>query len=566
MQRLVVSLVVVGMLVLLAARLWSPATAPAVPPPRAPRQRPVVAAMAAATDTPEAPAPRPPELAPGQAVTIDLTEPPATRYLSAKTDGNDAFYGRLLEEESRGKAIYDPALSRAAREFVYQYSNLGMDPPSDVRTFLTTAAGAIAGDTVFQHLRSNSDAEAALRQAIRAVLDGATKGSGLLHVGIGEVYQPGASLARHIGVVGTRLGIDVEPLARQVGIGESWQLRGRLRADWRDLQALVLRPDGTLSKATVQLTGDRLVVQVAGEDQRGGVELQVVGDGPDGPGKLVQVRVEVGQALPTQYQATLPPDESALKTADAAAAYALQLLNADRQRFKLKPLGWDPQLAAIAKDHSADMRDNGFFGHVSPTTGLHPDRLAKAGYLAITSAENVAHNPAIYEAELGLMHSLGHRRNILDPQLTHVGIGVAGAEDERGERRWWLTQLFATPTPMLTAAQAMAEVERRVGAERQAHDLEALAPTPALNDVADAALPLALDDKLQDASSRALALAQERHAVHGRLRVWTAITADLGQLTWPEAVTLPASRSIGLATAQRADGKIAVVLLIGEGL
>ena len=145
MQRLVVSLVVVGMLVLLAARLWSPATAPAVPPPRAPRQRPVVAAMAAATDTPEAPAPRPPELAPGQAVTIDLTEPPATRYLSAKTDGNDAFYGRLLEEESRGKAIYDPALSRAAREFVYQYSNLGMDPPSDVRTFLTTAAGAIAG-------------------------------------------------------------------------------------------------------------------------------------------------------------------------------------------------------------------------------------------------------------------------------------------------------------------------------------------------------------------------------------------------------------------------------------
>ncbi len=557
----------VMLLVFVAARLWPPppAASHAAPSPHAPHTRPV---SPPTEELPEVavPPPRPPEFAPGQAVTIALTEPPAERYLSVKTDGNDEFYGKLVREESHGKAVFDPSLGRAAREFVYQFSNLGMDPPSDVRTFLTTSSGAIAGDTVFQHLRSNSDAEGALRQAIRAVLDGSTIGSGVLHVGVGEVLQPGASLARHIGVVGTRLGIDVEPLSRRVALGESWRLRGRMHAPWRHLEALELRPDGSLATLEVRVTGSALEVVVPGEARPGGVELQVVGEGPDGPGKLVQVRVEVGQPLPVRYAATLTPDETPLKSADSAAAYALQLLNADRQAHGVPPLAWDPQLAAIAREHSADMRDNGFFGHVSPTTGMHPDRLAKAKYVAIASAENVAHNPSVFEAELGLMHSLGHRRNILDPQMTHVGVGVAGADDDQGRRRWWLTQLFARPSPHLTPAAAVAEVRRQLTAQRQELDLPALRDNAALDEVADTALQLALNDQLEDASSRALALAQERHAVHGRLRVWTAVTADLAQMQWPEAAKLPASRSIGLAAAQREDGRVALILLLSEGI
>ncbi len=565
-RRWGVAIVALGLVVLLMARLWLP-TPPSVsaPSPRAHSYTPPPVAQPGPEPV-DTPAPRPPDFAPGQAVTIALVEPPAQRYLSAQTDGSDEFYSQLVREESRGKAVFDPSLGRAAREFVYQYSNLGMDPPSDVRTFLTASSGAIAGDTVFQHLRSNSDAEGALRQAIRAVLDGAAAGAGLLHVGVGEVYQPGASLARHIGAVATRLDIDVVPLASRVAVGEAWQLRGRMRTPWRHLEALELRPDGTLATLAVTVNGADLVVAVPGEAQPGEVELQVVGEGPGGPGKLVQVRVVVGQPLPTQYQTTLAPDETPLQSADKAAAYAMQLLNADRHRHHLPLLAWDPQLAAIAREHSADMRDNGFFGHVSPTTGMHPDRLAKAHYLASASAENVAHNPSIFEAELGLMHSLGHRRNILDPQMTHVGVGVAGAEDDQGRRRWWLTQLFARPTPHWTPAAAIAEVRQRLAMLRRDLDLPELAANAALDDVADTALQLALHEELANASNRALALAQERHAVHGRLRVWTALTGDLDQLDWPEAVKLTASRSLGVAAAQRDDGRVALILLISEGI
>jgi uncharacterized protein YkwD len=570
LQRFVVALLFVGLLVLVGARLWSPEPeVPSLAPHVASRPMPMPAQDPVSPHVlaPNEEAPRPPELQPGQAVTIQLTEPPAERYGAVKTDENDRFYARLVEEESRGRAIYDPSLGRAAREFVYQFSNLGVDPPSDVRTFLMTASGAMAGDTVFQHMRSNSEAETTLRQAIRAVLTGgAAQGKGMrLHVGVGEVYQPGASLSRHIGAVSAPLGFEMTPIDRRVALGQSWTLRGHLTADWQDLHALVLRPSGELVKQAVRVNGDAAEVVIPGEDQPGSVEVQIMGSGPDGPGKLAQVCVEVGQPLPTQYRAVLPPDETMLNSADKAAAYAMQLLNADRLNHKLAPLAWDATLAAIAKDHSADMRDNHFFGHLSPTTGLHPQRLDKAHYLAMTSAENVAHNPSIFEAELGLMHSLGHRRNILDPEMTHVGVGVAGAEDEDGRRRWWLTQLFARPTAKLNPEDAVATLRRLVALARQGSQLPDLLMDSQLDAVAASALPLALAEKLQDASSRALALAQEQHVGAGRLRVWTAMTGDPERLELPDAVRLPGSRTLGVAAAQREDGRVAVILLIAEG-
>src|SRR5207247_2570955 len=94
--------------------------------------------------------------------------------------------------------------------------------------------------------------------------------------------------------------------------------------------------------------------------------------------------------------------------------------------------------------HSADMRDHGFFGHRSPTSGGPQDRLASARYLVTSSAENVALEQSVHAAEVNLFASLGHRRNILSTDVTRVGIGVA-ARDTEGRIEWHLTQLFATP-------------------------------------------------------------------------------------------------------------------------
>ena len=92
---------------------------------------------------------------------------------------------------------------------------------------------------------------------------------------------------------------------------------------------------------------------------------------------------------------------------------------------------------AVARAHSADMRDRGYFDHVDPE-GLDPfDRAEQAGLTAL--AENIAvgqPDPAAVMADW--MNSPGHRANILDCSLTHLGVGVA-----QGDGGPWWTQLFS---------------------------------------------------------------------------------------------------------------------------
>jgi uncharacterized protein YkwD len=124
--------------------------------------------------------------------------------------------------------------------------------------------------------------------------------------------------------------------------------------------------------------------------------------------------------------------------ADPTAETAvLTLVNEARADADCAPVTADPALAAVARAHSADMRDRDYFSHTSPE-GLSPfDRAEQAG-VDYSRAENIAVGQpdatAVMEAWL---ESPGHRANILDCDLTRLGVGVA--EGTGGP--WW-TQLF----------------------------------------------------------------------------------------------------------------------------
>ncbi len=537
---------------------------PFLPPP--PQRPPPVAELP--EPVAETPAPLPgPVVKPGRPVTVTLSEAPALMLQAGVRTDNDAFYQQLVAEVSHGRAIYDPDLGRAAREFVFQYTELGIEPPSDVREFLVLGSGALAGDTVFQHVRTTSEAEAALRKAIGLVVDQPPTGPGPLRVGVGEVFQPGSQYSRHIGVVGTPMPIDLQPMPRRLEPGQVLHIAGQLRGRWKDLHVLVLRPDGGSDTLKPRIEGDRLAVDVPVGDRVGAVDVQLVGDGPGGPGKLVQVRVEVGRAPPRSYTTRLAPDENNLQTADDAARYALDLLNQDRARFSLPALQWDAQLAEIARDHSAEMRDAGYFAHRSPTTGMHTDRMTAAHYRSVASAENLAHNSSVYEAEAGLMHSLGHRRNILDTDVTRVGIGVSGKDDVEGHRRWWITQLFAKPVEDIDVAVELSKLQARIDGRRREGGNAALEFDDALSAVARTAAETALHGEVQGASGKALAMCQDKGLLRGKLRAWAALLPNLAKLELPASVDAGEARRLGLAVVQdpgAGDGRIAVVVLVAD--
>jgi uncharacterized protein YkwD len=143
-------------------------------------------------------------------------------------------------------------------------------------------------------------------------------------------------------------------------------------------------------------------------------------------------------APPAVTESQPPPVGRAAAPADPSAeAAVLALVNQARAAAGCGAVTADPALAAVARAHSADMRDRDYFSHTSPE-GLSPfDRAEQAG-VDYSRAENIAYGQADAAAVMkAWLESPGHRANILDCELTKLGVGVA--EGTGGP--WW-TQLF----------------------------------------------------------------------------------------------------------------------------
>lgn len=105
-------------------------------------------------------------------------------------------------------------------------------------------------------------------------------------------------------------------------------------------------------------------------------------------------------------------------------ARMLELLNKERIAEGLQPLLPDTALRTVARRHSADMFERGYFSHITPEGTGAADRIRKAAIPFRTVGENLALAPTLNIAHRGLMESPGHRANILHDRFGRVGIGV----------------------------------------------------------------------------------------------------------------------------------------------
>jgi uncharacterized protein YkwD len=118
------------------------------------------------------------------------------------------------------------------------------------------------------------------------------------------------------------------------------------------------------------------------------------------------------------------------------------LLNNDRVASGLAPLSYDPALSTVARWRSEDMATRTYFSHDIGGYMVF-SVLKEQGISYRVAGENLAFNyqsadrtaPA---AETALMNSPTHRDNILRPDFTHAGVGIAVAPDGRV----LFTQLF----------------------------------------------------------------------------------------------------------------------------
>lgn len=102
----------------------------------------------------------------------------------------------------------------------------------------------------------------------------------------------------------------------------------------------------------------------------------------------------------------------------------LDLINEERRKVGLSELIVDDELREVARAHSADMFEEGYFSHISPDGNTPFDRIRAAGIPFLVAGENLAIAQTVQLAHQGLMNSPGHRANILRPAFGRVGIAI----------------------------------------------------------------------------------------------------------------------------------------------
>jgi uncharacterized YkwD family protein/spore coat assembly protein SafA len=119
-----------------------------------------------------------------------------------------------------------------------------------------------------------------------------------------------------------------------------------------------------------------------------------------------------------------------------------QITNRYRAQNGLPAVTFDWQLARVARYKSVDMRDKGYFSHTSPTYGSPFTMIKNFGISYTRASENIAAGQRTPEEVVqAWMNSPGHRKNILDPNVTRIGVGYA----KGGSYGHYWTQMFIKP-------------------------------------------------------------------------------------------------------------------------
>lgn len=106
-------------------------------------------------------------------------------------------------------------------------------------------------------------------------------------------------------------------------------------------------------------------------------------------------------------------------------AEMLARVNEVRRREGLRPLESNPLLDRIAQGHAEDMLRRSYSGHQTPE-GLGPSERARAGGYRSGIGENIVEQRfSVEDALAAWLGSPGHRRNILDPGCSEMGLGLA---------------------------------------------------------------------------------------------------------------------------------------------
>jgi hypothetical protein len=250
------------------------------------------------------------------------------------------------------------------------------------------------------------------------------------HCGIGIAGPQGREVVVWIGV---ERAVELGPVPVRSAAGVELEIEGRtLGPQPTAVQPFLGLPDGSVKRLEISsdrggVGSGRFKVQIPLASE-GRYDLELLADSGRGPEIAVLLPLYVDQ--PPEYGPVITLEAPAEADDRPPATILAELLARTRKRAGLAAFERDQRLDRIAGRHSRQMVDLGFFGHRSPEGELLGDRLRAAGLTPAKSAENIARSRSVTRVHHNLIRSPSHRLNIVDPEFTHFGVGVARDGDD----------------------------------------------------------------------------------------------------------------------------------------
>ena len=118
-----------------------------------------------------------------------------------------------------------------------------------------------------------------------------------------------------------------------------------------------------------------------------------------------------------------PADRAKAADPAAYAAQVAELVNSERAAYGLAPLTYSAALSRPAQVRAQEIQS--VFSHTRPNGQSCFSALSEAGIRYTYAGENIAYGQrSPQEVMDAWMHSEGHRANILNARVTHIGVGV----------------------------------------------------------------------------------------------------------------------------------------------
>ena len=131
------------------------------------------------------------------------------------------------------------------------------------------------------------------------------------------------------------------------------------------------------------------------------------------------------------------------------AIAVVHLINAERKAHHLRPVGGSAQLNTSSRRHNITMARFNAMSHQLPGEAYFSKRISATGFRWRTAGENIAWNSQMSTKGVLVLQTAmynekapynGHRLNILNRELHHVGVDVYL---DRAHHKIWLTTDFA---------------------------------------------------------------------------------------------------------------------------